>query len=95
MNVYDMDHWCRCLDLMQNRVDVINQMLGYGVPGLVSNPCRLRYEHGTYRVYVSDCVLCEFGLYEQGEIDAALRTVDGANDMVWYATHSATSALVG
>lgn len=88
MSVYDMDHWCRTLDVVSNRVDIINQMLGYGVPGLSENPCKLVYDHGKYKVNIRDAELCEFALYDQREIDAALCKVDGANDMVWYALRS-------
>lgn len=84
MNVYEVNAWTRTVEIITNRVNIINQMLGYGVDGSLDNPCQLDMRRGRYLVTYFGVEFASYGVYDQRETDAALLRLDALNDGIWY-----------
>lgn len=80
----DLAVWSRVFRLLDNRVACINQILGCRYACSPSNPCRLLYDSGKYRVTFEGCLVCSFGVYDLPTIDAAFAVVDALADAVWH-----------
>lgn len=84
-DVYEMSAFSRVVDVISNRVRIINQMMGFGVDGCHENPCRIRMRHGRYRVTWCGEEFASFALWDLDGADSALERVEGLNDGLWYA----------
>ena len=73
------------LRILDNRMKVINQMLGYGVVGCSENPMRMRITHGWYMVELDGCEMYRFRLYDTEEAEKVLGMIEGMNDGIWLA----------
>lgn len=79
----DMLGYTKAFDLLQNRIEVINQLLGYGRRGCLENPCRLRYRRGTYSVEIYGEVLNQFQPFDFPTCELALKRLDAVSSSVW------------
>ena len=65
------------LRVLDNRMKVINQMLGYGVVGCAENPMRMRLVCGWYLVEVDGCELDRFEVYDTKDAERVLNRIEG------------------
>ena len=73
------------LRVLDNRMKVINQMLGYGVVGCAENPMLLRMVRGWYLVEVDGLEMDRFKVYDTIEARRVLERIEGMNDGIWFA----------
>lgn len=83
VNYSDMLGYTRSFDLLQNRIEVINQLLGYGLRGSLENPCRLRYRCGTYSVEIYGEILNQFKPFDFPTCDLAVKRLDAVSSSIW------------
>lgn len=83
MGVDDIAAFGEVLRVLDNRMKVINQMLGYGVVGCSENPMRLRLVSGWYLVEVDGCEMDRFEVYDTNEAERVLERIEGMNDGIW------------
>lgn len=94
MDYQSIHIWLKTLNIIKNRVQVINQMLGVRYRGMVGSPCVLRLKNGLYTMYWCGEEFCSWRLYVQSEIESALVRVDALNDCVWLANRSGYLQIV-
>ena len=83
MNYHEVSQWVKMLDLVTNRVSVINQMLGARYDGCLENPCRLCYERGSYSCMICGECYASFPNYDMDATSAALSRLSDLNDGLW------------
>lgn len=84
LSVDQMSAFSRTVNLIRNRVKVINGILGYGCWG-PKVPCIYLHVHGTHQVTFCGAVYARFGPYDQRGADSALARLDALLDGLWYA----------
>lgn len=83
--IYDMDYAIEQQAIIQNRADVINEMLSYGYPSSGLFPAEVRYPRGGGH---GEFLLCGHALfrwrrYDLDELAIAMAKVDAINDFLW------------
>ena len=72
------------LAILDNRIEIINYMLGYGIKNAIGNPMMMCISRGEYRIMVGTCEMDSFGIYDYVGAEMALKRLDGLNDGLWY-----------
>lgn len=85
MGIEEIAAFGEVLRILDNRIKVINQMLGYGVVGCAENPMRLRMLRGWYLVELDGCEMDRFEVYDAKEARRVLDRIEGTNDGIWLA----------
>ena len=85
MTIYQISEYGKLLEVVDNRIKVINYMLGYSRVGARDNPMRLVYDRGKYMVKLNDCEIVDFDIYDIDGIKRAIDKLDGMNDGIWCA----------
>lgn len=80
----EMQRFTDDFELVYNRIDIINQLLGVGF----QHPCRLVYHKGRYSCMFMDYFVCDFGVYDVPGCSAALAKLDTWHDLVWQLSRS-------
>lgn len=75
----DIERFVNCLDIINNRISIINQILG----GTFQHPFKLDYSNGRYSCTFLDALVCDFGVYDCVAADAALASLDAWESSVW------------
>lgn len=83
MEYHEVSNWVRLLELVRNRVSVINQMLGARLDGCVDNPCRITYRSGRYTCTICGEKFVTFTIYDIEETSDALSSLSVLNDGLW------------
>lgn len=83
MTVDEMSAFSRTIGLIRNRVNVVNQVLGYGCYGRAV-PCVYVHAHGSHVVSFCGAEYARFGPYDQQGADMALSRLDALFDALWY-----------
>lgn len=84
MSVENIARFGYDLRVLDNRIDIVNQMLGYGVGGSIGNPLVLRLSKGMYTIMVGDCEFLSFRIYDCDGAERAIERMEGLNDGIWY-----------
>jgi hypothetical protein len=80
--------WTNLTDLITNRANVINQMLGARFDGSPENPLQVRHSKGTYKIYVCGEVLCAWTVYDLDKTKKAYESLESVNDAIWLLSRS-------
>ena len=83
MKYHDVSYWVKLLDLVTNRVKVINQMLGARYDGCLENPCRLVHDRGSYSCMICGECYATFTIYDIDATKEALSRISSLNDGIW------------
>ena len=84
MGTGEVARFGKCLSLLDNRIEVINYMLGYGIRNSLDNPMIMSISRGDYLIRVGDCEMDRFRIYDSEAAQRALDRIDGLNDGIWY-----------
>lgn len=76
-SMVDLELYCRSLDVLQNRVHVVNTVVGSGYA-----ICRTRRGRGNV-LELGGHPVREFGHFDRAGCDSALVYFSGAADMAW------------
>lgn len=83
MGFEDMERWSRVFRVVENRIGIVNQLLGCRYDGARENPMRLEYGRGVYSVRFRGDVLCTFGAWDLSGVELARALVDHWSDCLW------------
>lgn len=84
MTIYEINAWTKVVDLIVNRITIINQMMGYGIDGCLDNPMQRKMRGGRYVVTWYGVEFASYGVYDQCETEQALNRLDALNDGIWF-----------
>lgn len=85
MLTYDeMVRWTNDYKVINNRIDIINQLLVPSFQHSGKTPCSISYKCGTYSVAYDGCEIASFGVYDVDGSSAALAMLDAWSDCVWH-----------
>lgn len=73
----------KTLGVIENRLKVINQELGFGVVGAIGNPLRMSLARGRYRIDLCGEEFQNFGVWDCEGAYSALCALDGLNEGLW------------
>lgn len=85
MNIEETNAYGKMLRLLDNRIQIINDMLGFTRHGCLSNPMRLVSDGSMRYVMLDCCEVARFKMYEFAELEKVIERVDGMNDGIWFA----------
>ena len=74
----------RDLKFLDNRIQIINYMLGYGVVNSISNPMMMNIRRGEYRIMIGECEMDSFRIYDCEQAERTIQRIEGLNDGLWY-----------
>lgn len=83
MTYDEVSRWAKLSDLINNRVKVINQVLGAHYVSNVLNPCRVTYARGSYSCEVCGHEYATWGVCDLDGIETAYDRIDSLADGVW------------
>lgn len=86
MDYATMNEFVRIVRLIENRVKVINQLLGCAVVGAIDNHMRMHVRRGHYRVDLCGCEVGEFRSYDNVGASNLLTKLDGMQECLWLTT---------
>lgn len=72
------------LRVLDNRIDIVNQMLGFGIAGSIGNPMMMKLSRGTYTILCGNCEFVSFRIYDCAGAECAIERMEGLNDGIWY-----------
>lgn len=81
----DVVEWSRLVDTIENRVSIINQIMGARYDNALDNPCRITYRHGGYTCTYCGVDYATWRVYDLKTTGDAFRRVDALADGLWYA----------
>lgn len=84
MTYYDVCRWTDLHDLIVNRVNVINQMLGARYDNSADNALRVILCKGIYSLYICGALFATWHVYDLDETCNALERINAVNDAVWF-----------
>ena len=79
---YEMANWYRMLSLVDNRVSIVNQLLGCRYDHARDNPCSLVYARGWYRLMWRGGVVSCFRVFSD-ELRGTLGWLDFLVSSLW------------
>lgn len=79
----DVSRWTDKIDLIINRVSILNQILGMRYDGLTTNPCQFSYVRGRYVLSICGESYAHVMLYDVASADAAIVMLDALADGLW------------
>lgn len=88
MKYPDVCEWTRLYDLIENRVSVINQMLGARYDRCLENPCLVKYRRGEYSCLICGIEFCAWRIYDLDTTRRAMDRLEALNDGIWYLVRS-------
>lgn len=83
MTAQEVSRFGKSLDLIQNRLKVLNQTLGYGLEGDRGNPFRMKFCKGYYFVFLDDDELYRVRIYDYEEAERCVDRLTGLFDGMW------------
>lgn len=83
MSIDEINAFGRALEVIDNRLKVLNQMLGYTRVGAADNPVRLRVARGCYMVEIEGEELDSFGIWDLEEAERVIGRLSAINDGMW------------
>lgn len=86
MEYADMCEFTRILRLIENRIKVINQLLGCRVVGAIDNHMRMSLRRGRYQIDLCGCSVGEFRSYDNPTASRVLDKLDGMQEFLWLTT---------
>lgn len=81
----DMAAWTKTHDLIRNRMQVLNQILGCRYDESPDNPARLEYYRGCYHVEFCDVTIAEWRIYDIQSVQTAFERLDAMSSAFWHA----------
>lgn len=82
-NMGEIAAFGKTLEVIENRIKVINQMLGYGCVGSLENPLRMRLCRGRYRIDLCGDEFQSFAVWDCVNAEKALNMLEGLNEGIW------------
>ena len=83
MTIEDMNNWNRDLDLMYNRIAMVNRIHGHSYGWGVGAPLSMSYRLGWYRCTYFGDMLCQWRGYDAGSLSRAYAIVDALANALW------------
>lgn len=83
MDYGEVKEWVRTQDVIENRVSIINQVLGARYDGCLDNPLVVRYRRGTYELSVCGAEYASWQVYDMESTSAALDCVQALKRGLW------------
>lgn len=83
--------WAKTMNLVQNKVNLLNWVLSSPDGSL---PVVLKYRRGTYNVYIAGSLYSRFRVYDVSGADSALARLSALFDGLWAARRSGCSFTV-
>lgn len=83
MTYDDISVWTMTHDLIRNRMQVLNQILGCRYDDSPENPARLEYRRGTYRVDFCGRTIAEWRIYDLTSVQTAFQRLDALSTAFW------------
>ena len=85
MGIDEIAAFGEVLKVLDNRMKVINHMLGYAVVGCADNPMRMRLVSAWYLIEIDGCEMDRFRVYDTSGARRVLERIEGMNDGIWLA----------
>lgn len=79
----DVTRWSQSLDLLMNRVGILNQILGCKYDQAPDNPLRLVCVRRSYVCEVCGCAFVRFRLYDIDGLESAISALDSFVEGLW------------
>lgn len=83
VSVDDVARFGKTLELIENRLKVINQEVGYGIVNAVGNPLRLSLRKGRYSIDLCGEEFQSFGIWDCESAECAYTAIEGLNNGLW------------
>lgn len=80
----DMVRWTQTLDMLANRIGIINQLLGCKYCHGSDSICKLVYSKGEYLVTFDGATIAAFGIYDNAGLSDASVTLNAWSDAIWH-----------
>lgn len=80
----EMVLFAKNIDLLKNRVGIINEILGLPYHHASTNPVRLFLRRGRYVFEVCGSEVACFGSYDADGVSAALSYAESVSDALWH-----------
>lgn len=93
MTYSDMCAWADFFDLINNRMSILNNILGARYDNCADSPCRIKYRTGRYRCEVCGETFAEFRVYDLDSTKRAFAMVDSLADGLWLLNRSGRLAF--
>ena len=89
MSYYDTVYkWSNLVDLITNRVDIINKTLDADYCGYRCAPCVIKYRRGVYVCEVCGARFASWRVYDVDSAQDAFDKIDSLADGLWYLMRS-------
>lgn len=85
MTYHDVTAWTRIVDKIENRVSIINQIMGARYDTALDNPCRVWYRRGSYVCLYCGEVYATWHVYDVATAEVAFKRIDALADGLWLA----------
>ena len=85
MGYADVVDWTRLVDIIENRVSIINQIMGARYDSCLDNPCILRYRRGEYVCTYCGETYATWHVYDLDTTRRAFERIDALSDALWLA----------
>lgn len=83
MDYGEVKEWVRTQDVIENRVSIINQVLGACYDGCMENPLLMSYRRGSYVLTVCGAEFARWQIYDMESTGAALDCVQALKRGLW------------
>lgn len=83
IDVYALSRWSDMVDLLCNRVAIVNQLHGCRYDHSPENPMRVNCRRGDYVVSYRDAEVASFSTYDFESLSSSLSVVGAWSSCVW------------
>lgn len=84
----DVINWTDTMDLITNRVDIVNRTLDAQYCGYRSAPCVVTFRKGVYFCTLCGSLFASWHIYNVVETNTALERLDTLSNGLWYLMRS-------